>query len=243
MNLQRDTWSSADYDAFVKELHTYADLEYRKFHHSLVPDTELSMYIGVRTPDMRMLAREISKGNAREFLAVAKSDFYEERIIRFMVTGRIRPRDFDDLLALQEAQLPLINSWALNDNFCVNMKNIKKFRQPYFDYLKNDLIKRGDPWMTRAALIMMLDYYLDDEYIDEVLRLADSVNSDEYYVQMGQAWLIATALAKCRDKAMAYMDSGTNMSAAAFNKTIQKAIESRRVSDEDKSHLRALKRK
>lgn len=243
MNLQKDTWTNADYAEFVTELRSHADERYRQFHLSLIPGSRQESYIGVRTPVMRSLAKEIAKGNARAFLAAAKDEYYEERIVRGMVSGLIKPNGFDELIALTEAQLPLIDSWALCDSFCSSLKAVKRWREPFFEYLRGDLLLRDDPWAQRTALVMMLNYYLDEEHTDEVLSLTDSVDSGEYYVQMAQAWLIATALAKCRDKTMAYLTDSPRVSDAVFNKAIQKATESYRVSDSDKAFLRTLKRK
>ena len=96
-------------------------------------------------------------------------------------------------------------------------------------------------WEIRVALVIMLDYYLDDEYIDRVLERCDSVKNDAYYVSMAKAWLVATAVAKCKDKAMAYL-LDNSLDNDTFNKAIQKCIESRRIDNETKDYLRTLKK-
>lgn len=235
-----DNWSADDYNNLTEYLKSHADLKYKAFHSSLIPDDESDSFIGIRMPDMRKIAKEISKGNAREFLNISKTEYYEQRIISAIVTGLIKTENFEDFISLVNNFIPKINNWAVCDGFCAGLKEVKKYKIKFFDYLTNYLESKNE-WYIRFAFVIMLNYYLDSEFIDDVLARCDSVNSDKYYILMAQAWLIATAYAKQRETTHSYF-LNNNLNDATFNKAIQKCIESRRVSDEDKKFLRTLKR-
>ena len=235
-----DNWSADDYNNLTEYLKSHADLKYKAFHSSLIPDDESDSFIGIRMPDMRKIAKEISKENAREFLNISKTEYYEQRIISAIVTGLIKTENFEDFISLVNNFIPKINNWAVCDGFCAGLKEVKKYKIEFFDYLTNYLESKNE-WYIRFAFVIMLDYYLDSEFIDAVLARCDSVNSDKYYILMAQAWLIATAYAKQRETTHSYF-LNNNLNDATFNKAIQKCIESRRVSDEDKKFLRTLKR-
>ncbi len=235
-----DNWSADDYNNLTEYLKSHADLKYKAFHSSLIPDDESDSFIGIRMPDMRKIAKEISKGNAREFLNISKTEYYEQRIISAIVTGLIKTENFEDFISLVNNFIPKINNWAVCDGFCAGLKEVKKYKIKFFDYLTNYLESKNE-WYIRFAFVIMLDYYLDSEFIDAVLAWCDLVNSDKYYILMAQAWLIATAYAKQRETTHSYF-LNNNLNDATFNKAIQKCIESRRVSDEDKKFLRTLKR-
>ena len=240
MNLQLNEWTENDYLEFVGFLKMQADEKYRNFHSSLVPNAEKSGILGIRMPRLREIGKEISKGNARSFLAVSRSELYEERMVRGIVTGLIKTKDFDDFTALVDNFATEVDNWAICDCFCAGLKEVKKYKSKFFSYIQTYL-DSNDDWKIRIALVIMLDYYLDNEYIDEVLRRCDSVKSTYYYVSMAKAWLVATAVAKCKDKTMEYLHNNS-LDDETFNKAIQKCIESRRIDDDTKAYLRTLKR-
>lgn len=232
-------WTSDEYSRLVEKLKKLSDEKYRKFHSSLVPNEEKNSFLGVRMPKLRELGKEISKGDPRGFLEICKSDYYEEKMLRGIVTGLIKPRNYEDFISLADGYIPYISNWALCDCFCSGLKYVKKCREEFFGHLK--IYLSGNDWAVRAAIVFMLDYYLDDEYITEVLTRVDSVRSDEYYVKMAQAWLLATALAKCPKPTIEYYEKNS-LDDFTHNRAIQKAVESYRVDDGTKNYLRSLKR-
>ena len=203
-----------NYQILIDELRASADGKYRDFHSSLVPNEEKDRILGVRMPRLREIAKEIGRNDARGFLEICGDDYYEERILRAIVTGLIKP-----------------------DCFCSGLKGVKKYRAEFFEHI-GEYLSGGD-WEQRVALVLMLNYYLDDEYIDRVLERTDKVQSGAYYVQMAQAWLLATALAKCPGQALEYYKDN-NLSRNVFGKAVQKAVESRRIDGETKKFLRTL---
>lgn len=241
MNLSLCEWTNDDYINFVEYLKTFADLKYREFHSSLVPNAEKETFIGIRMPQLRAIAKEISKGNPRAFLKTSTSNYYEERMLKGIVTGLIKPVSFDDFVELCDSFVGNVDNWAICDGFCASLKQVKRYKAEFFDYIQKYL-DSGDDWQIRVALVIMLDYYLEDEYIDSVLKRCDSIKSKAYYVSMAQAWLVATAVAKCREKTMHYLHNNS-LDDVTFNKAIQKCVESYRIDDDTKAYLRTIKRR
>lgn len=240
MSFTLEKWTNDDYLLLVEHLRELADAKYRDFHSSLVPDAPKDFILGVRMPILRALGREIAKGNGRSFLEISKTELYEERMLSAIVTGLIKTDSFEDFTGLCDGFIPQIVNWALCDCFCAGLKEAKKYRDELFEYIENYLLS-GDDWKIRVAFVIMLDYYLEDRYIDEVLKRCDRIKSKSYYVYMAQAWLLATAYAKCPIQTKRYLLSN-NLNDETFNKAIQKCIESRRIDDETKNYLKTLKR-
>ena len=240
MILRLEKWTIDDCENLVAYLREQADEKYRKFHASLVPDMEKDSFLGVRMPVLREIGKEISKGNALSFIEISSPRLYEVRMLRGIVTGLIKTESFDNFAVICDNFAEEVDNWAVCDCFCAGLKQIKKYKAEFFDHIQKYL-NSGNVWKIRVALVVMLDYYLEDEYIDRVLKRCDSVKSDFYYVSMAQAWLVATAVAKCREQTMTYMHNNS-LDDVTFNKAVQKCIESRRIDDDTKAYLRTLKR-
>ena len=240
MNLSVKKWTPALYAEFIDFIKQNADLKYKEFHAHLIPDYSADKIIGIRIPQMRGYAKEIAKGDARGFISLCGTDYYEEVMLRGIVTGLIKPASFDDFRKLLEEQIPYINNWALCDCFCSSVKHIKKYKAETFNSIK-EYLNSDNPWEVRVGLVLMLNYYLDDEYISEALSLTDSVHSEHYYISMAQAWLVATAFAKNKDITLKYFEHCT-LDNLTFNRAIQKARESYRVDSELKEYLKTLKK-
>ena len=118
--------TKSNYSDFLARLTSLADEKYRAFQTKLVPNEEASRILGVRMPALRTLAKEIGRGDPRGFLAVCGDDYYEERMLRALVTGKIKPKSFEDLCALAGDMLPYVNNWAVCDCFCMDLKAVKK---------------------------------------------------------------------------------------------------------------------
>jgi 3-methyladenine DNA glycosylase AlkD len=192
-------------------------------------------------PRLRGIATEISKGNVRSYLSVATSKLYEERMLRGIVTGLVKTRSFGEFTELCDNFIEKeVDNWAICDCFCSGLKQVKKYKSEFFEYMQKYLASENE-WEIRVALVIMLDYYLDEEYIDRVLSRCDNVKNDAYYVSMANAWLVATAVAKCREKTMEYLHNNS-LDDVTFNRAIQKCIDSKRVDNETKNYLRKIKR-
>lgn len=240
MNFSIESWTESDYEKLVEHLKSIADEKYKKFNSSLIPDENPDFMFGVRMPQLRALGKEISKGNANSFLKVSSNKHYEERMLKGIVVGLIKTDNFEEFVSLCNLAVADINNWALCDCFCGGLKQVKVYKEDFFEYIKNYL-NSDDVWKIRVALIVMLNYYLEDEYIDRVFERCDRITSNYYYVNMAQAWLIATAFAKCEKQTRAYL-LNNNLDKFTYNKTIQKCVESRRIDAETKLYLKSLKK-
>ena len=235
MELTRDAWTKDDYAELTEYLKTLADEKYKQFSDSLVPGAELSY--GIRVPVLRQTAKAIAKGNYSEFLQCKKGEYREEIMLEGLVMSLIKC-DYPQMLAYMKEYAGKITSWETCD--IVSFKGLKKYLPEFL----NDIdwfIYSENPWAQRFGFSCLLGFYLTDEYIDIVLKYVDSINSDFYYVEMMQAWLIATAAAKCRDKTLKFLESN-HLNDFTQNKAIQKMRESYRISKEDKEYILKLKR-
>lgn len=228
------SWTSKDYENFREYLKNLSDESYKEFNSRLIPDTPLVH--GIRIPALRKIAKEILKGNYIEFLSVPKTSYHEEVIIEGLVMAGAKS-DYAQTLEYMKAFTDKIYNWAINDT--VSFKKIKN----HTDRFINDVdwfIYNENPWAQRCGFLHLMGFCLTDENIDAVLKKVDSADSDFYYVQMMQAWLLATAIAKQRDKTMDYLIHPNNLNERTFKMTVKKARESFRVSKEDKEFLKSL---
>ena len=231
-------WTKEKYEAFRQELFSQAEEEYKNFNVKLLC-SELTV-IGLRIPFLRKTAKEIAKQDGIGFLQFCGRDTYEERLLYGLVAAAL-PISYEEFLPYCDYYTEeLAENWAHCDVFSSSVKKmIKGHERDFFDYIEKYL-KSENPWAVRMGLILMLSNYLTEEYMTEVIERTDSIHSEHYYVRMGQAWLLATAWAKDRERMMEYIKQN-HLDDWTFRKFIQKCCESYRVSAEDKAYLRRLK--
>lgn len=218
------------------ELFTMQDEEYRQFSSKLMPNVKSETVIGVRTPRLRAYAKKLTKTEEAEYLlASLPHEYYEENNLHGMIIETIK--DYDRCVEELDKFLPYVDNWATCD-----LMNPKVFAKN-----KDKLITKIKTWISdektytkRFGMEMLMTYYLDGDFRPEYLDLVSSVKSDEYYINMMIAWFFATALAKQYDAAITVLLE-KRLSPWTHNKTIQKAVESYRISDETKAYLKTLK--
>ena len=226
-----------NYYKIIDCLKNIADQKYKIFNLGIVKDSD-SEILGVRMPELRKIAKDILKGDYEGFLCVSGKTYYEEVLLRGLVVAQVKG-SFEEVKKRVDDFVPWIDNWAVNDTFCSTFKIIKLFHGEFFEHIETYL-NSENPWAVRVGLILMMNYYLTDEYIDRVLERAENIQSNEYYVQMGKAWLIATAVAKFRDKTIDFIKTA-EFDDKTFYMTVQKCVDSYRVSGEDKAYLKALR--
>lgn len=221
----------------IKEiLFSLQDLKYREFHKSLIPGSPDDYIIGVRTPELRNLAKEtVKSGETEEFLKVLPHRYYEENQIHAFIISEIK--DFKSALSETERFLPYVNNWATCD----------QLRPKIFKKHSSELLPKIDEWISssetytiRFGIGMLMTYFLDADFKPEYNEKVISVVSSEYYVNMMRAWYFATALAKQYDETVRIFEE-KRLDKWTHNKAVQKARESFRVSDEHKEYLNGLK--
>lgn len=235
MELKRETWTKNDYEQFRKYLISLGDDAYKEFNSRIIPDTPHAY--GIRMPFLRKTAKEILKGNYKEFIALPKTDYHEEAII----DGLVRAGDkcgYEQILQHMTEFSREIYNWAICDT--VSFKGLKAYTDLFIDDVKQ-FIYSDNNWAVRMGFNALMSFCLGDEYIDRVLEYVNSVNSDFYYVQMMQGWLVATAAAKQRDKTMAFLRNN-NLNSVTFNMAVKKICESYRISKEDKELAKFIKK-
>lgn len=234
MLLNRDNWNKDDYKEFISYLFDISDSKYKEFHGSLGVDN----VIGIRIPIMREIAKEIYKGNYSEFLSLIEANYYEEITIYGFIVGNIK--ELDTSVYYLDKYKNMINNWASCDTFCASYKIVKKNKDYFFNYI-NENISSNNLWIRRLCFVLLLDYYVEEDYIDDIFMLCDKYNTKDYYVQMAVAWLISVCFVKYRDKTINYIKNN-KLDNFTHNKSIQKIKESLRVSKEDKILVDKLKR-
>lgn len=230
-------WTKEKYKDFINYLYSFQDLKYKKFHGKLLK--EETNLIGIRVPILKNMAKEIIKNNPEEFLKVNSLTLYEEIMLYGLVISKMKI-SFNQTLSYLDTFLPYNNNWAINDTVCSSLKIWKKHKEEGFPVIKK-YISSNNPWYIRFGLVLLLDYYIDDEYIDKVLEICTSIKNDEYYVKMANAWLISICYIKYKEKTLKIINTN-KLDAFTHNKAIQKIRESYRVSKEDKDYLNTLKR-
>lgn len=219
-----------------KELFALQDLKYRDFHSKLMPTVDKEKIIGVRTPQLRKFANAFAKTEeAKEFLKILPHEYYEENNLHGFLIEKIK--DFDQCIAELDRFLPYVDNWATCD--MMSPKVLKKYPKKLLEQVKV-WIKSEDTYAVRYAIGCLMNYYLEEEFSTEYPDMAAAVKSEEYYIQMMQAWYFATALAKQYEAILPYLEE-RRLEPWVHNKSIQKAVESYRITPEQKAYLKTLK--
>lgn len=224
---------SFDYNDVYEKILELADDEYKKFHSSLVPGND--NIAGVRIPKLRKLARELAAADDwRGFLSCQSRGLYEEEMLKGLVIGIARC-DISERLELVKGFVPHIDNWAVCDIFTGGLKAFKSDRELILPFIEQCLSSQQE-FTLRFAVCMLMDYYVDDGYIDYTLEKINGITNRDYYVMMARAWALSVCFVKQRNKTIELFSRFT-LDAVTQNKAIQKCRESYRVSKEDKELL------
>lgn len=246
-------------DEILDRLWSAQDKEYKKFDDRLTPGADPSMKIGVRKPALRAIAKEIANDDFRKYInELPEKCYWEERLLQGMITGyaKVGHGEWEEMI---RDFVPYITDWSICDSAVTTQKRIKKEAGMTWP-LALEYLRSKRPFDIRFGAIVCLDYYINDEYTDRVLpelvRISESITSripaeklrlrkgeapsGEYYTMMGCSWCLAECCAKFPERAFAVLKSG-RLDPVTQNKAIQKARESYRVSDENKTYLKTLK--
>lgn len=215
-----------------------ADKKYKEFHSGLCPGTE--NILGVRVPILRNYAKELAKQKEiPELLSQIDDQYYEEIMLQGMLIG-LEKGDITQIQKHIEKFVPKIDNWAVCDVFCAGLKITKKYPSEMWDFLQK-YVKSEKEFEIRFAMVMILDFYIEEEYLKEIFNLWDSISSQAYYVQMAIAWGISISLIKFYELTINYLKTA-HLDNFTYNKALQKAIESYRITEEQKQELRKMKK-
>jgi 3-methyladenine DNA glycosylase AlkD len=211
---------------------------YQKFSAALIPT--INNVIGVRLPVLRKLAKELVKSDWRGYLQQAESEYFEEVMLQGIVIGYLQT-DVEEILHYVADFVPKIDNWSVCDSFCIGLKFTKTNRERVWDFLQPYLAS-NKPYEIRFGVVMLLDFYIEEEYISRVLSLLDSVEREDYYVKMAVAWAVSICYVKLPAPTLRYLGNNT-LDVFTYNKALQKITESYRVDHDTKKMIRSMKRK
>ncbi len=219
-----------------RELKNRQDLKYRDMQVKIIPNIDPGSIIGVRTPELRTMAKEMQRsGDHMDFMKDVPHKYFEENQLHsFIISGM---KDADECMEELERFLPYVDNWATCDQ--MSPKVFKKHKDMLFDHIK-EWIGSGKTYTVRFATGMLMEHFLDDDFDLKYPEMVAGIRTEEYYVRMMQAWYFATALAKQYESVLPYIEE-KRLDAWTHNKAIQKSVESYRISDEQKQYLKTLR--
>lgn len=222
--------------SITESLFELRDEEYAKFQAKLTPSVDPELFIGVRVPAVRKLAKSLmNKPDAEAFLQELPHKYYDENMLHGLLISEIK--DFDKAIEATNRFLPYVDNWAVCD--IMSPKVFKKHKAELLAVIRK-WVASNETYTIRFGIEMLMSHYLDDDFKPEYLGIPAEVKSEEYYVRMMIAWFFATALAKQWESAVFYIENH-QLDQWTHNKSIQKAVESYRITDEQKTYLKTLK--
>lgn len=221
-----------------EKLFALQDKQYAAFQAKLTPTVPADCFIGIRVPVLRKFAKQFTEeAEYVDFIAQLPHKFYDENMLHGLLISE--EKNYNECIRLIDEFLPYVDNWAVCD--IMSPKILAKHKNELLGKIKH-WSKSPHIYTCRFGIKMLMSHYLDKDFKAELLEIPTSVRSDEYYIKMMVAWFFATALAKQWDATIPYIEQ-KRLAPWTHNKTIQKAIESYRISDEQKLYLRTLKTK
>lgn len=231
-----NNWNKNTYQEFINYLISIKEDNYKKFHEGLVLNSKYQM-LGIRLPIMRKISKEISKSNYLDFLNISEDNYYEEIMIQGLVISNIKDINIFD--KYHKEHIKKIDNWALCDTYCNSIKIIRKYEDKYFkEAIKLSLSK--DEFTSRTGLIIILSHFINKDNLKDIFDTLNKIDSNKYYINMAQAWLLCELFIKYREETLDYLNNH-KLNKFTINKTINKIHDSYRVSKEDKEYLNKYK--
>lgn len=220
------------------QLLALADSQYRQFIAGLIPGA--GTILGIRMPELRRLARQLAQGDWRNYLATATADTHEEALLQGLVIGQAKMTAAERLERIA-AFVPKISNWAICDSFASALHFTRQNQAIVWDFIQSCLFSSQE-YTVRFGIVMLLQFYLDNAYIDRSLAALASIGHPGYYVKMAIAWTVATSFDKQPGPTGAWLRTPV-LDDSTFNKALQKIAESRRIDPASKAEIRRLRRK
>ena len=219
-----------------EKLKSCQDLKYRDMQIKIIPSVDPETIIGVRTPELKSMAKEIYKsGDYKDFLKELPHEYFEENQLHAFIISGIK--GLNECMEEVETFIPYIDNWATCDQ--LSPKVFKKNRKELLKHIKK-WIKARKTYTVRFGVGMLMEHFLDEDFAPEYPEMVSKLRSEEYYINMMIAWYFATAMAKQYEQVIPYIEE-KRLDTWTHNKTIQKCVESNRITDEKKAYLKTLK--
>lgn len=223
-------------DEIRAELFRLQDVKYRDFHSKLIPTISGSTIIGVRTPELRKLAKQLAqRDDIGDFLEQLPHPYFDENQLHAFIISETK--DFKSCITKVGRFLPFVDNWATCDQ--LSPKVFKKNRQELLPYIRSWIVS-GKTYVVRFAVGMLMEHFLEEDFDISYPEMVAGIRSEEYYINMMIAWYFATALAKQYDAVVPFIEDG-RLGPWTHNKAIQKSVESNRITPEQKAYLKTLK--
>lgn len=220
-------------------LNPYIDKNYKLFHERIC-QTKYEI-IGIKIPILRKISKLLLKDyNTYEILNSLNENYYEYVMLQGLIIANAKV-SFEEKLDLINKFIPKIDNWAICDIFCGELKFIKNNKEKFLKYILSYL-ESDKEYYKRFSIVILLNYYINDEYIDFILNKMLEIKSDYYYVKMAISWCLSICLIRYFDKTIEFMNTNkNNFDKWTYNKALQKGIESFRISKENKKTLQNMK--
>ncbi len=226
-------------NTWIKEqLKLQREPKFQQFTASLLPGVE--HILGVRLPALRKMAKQLARGDWKNYLNSALDDSYEEIMLQGMVLG-YAAGNLQEKEPFLRAFLPKIDNWSVCDSTCSTIKLAKEQPEEFWEFIMEYLCSSRE-YEVRFALVQMLDYYVTPDYLPRVLKAVESVALETYYVQMAQAWAVSICYREFPETTLPFLKEN-HLNDFTHNKALQKITESLKVPKEEKAYIRTLKRK
>ena len=223
-----------------KDLSKLIDEEYQKFHSKLCPGT--NNILGIRVPVLRNYAKELNKQySIQNLLNNIGDEYYEEIMLKGMIIGLNKKIEWEEVEKYIKEFVPKIDNWAICDTFCAELKITNKYKEKMWNLI-NQYINSKHEFEVRFAIVMVLNYYINEFYLQKTFKVFNNIKIDKYYVKMAIAWAISICLIKFYNETINYLKNNCELDDWTYNKAIQKAIESYRITNERKDILRKMKK-
>ena len=230
-----------DYNSWIKsQLEPLKEPEFQTFTAKLLPGVK--NILGVRLPSLRKIARQLGKEDWRTYLGNALDDSYEEIMLQGMTLGYAKG-NLQEKEEYLRAFIPKIDNWSVCDSVCATIKLAKEQPEEMWEFLQEYLYS-GREYQVRFALVQLLNYYINPQYLSRVLEAVDHVSvrqQEDYYICMAQAWAVSICYREFPKETLPYLKEN-NLNDFTHNKAIQKITESLKVPKEEKEYIRTLKR-
>lgn len=237
MNLIYDIWTDKEYNEYLKFLKKFANKEYRNFQNSLMPKNK--RILGINLPILSKIANEVLKGNWRSFVELCSNTYYEETTVKGLIIGmcNVSLLEYTHRIDTFSEQ---IRNWVTCDHFCIGLKSIDHYPFDIWDYL-DSLLEKRNPWQVRLGIVIMLNYYLNDDYINKIFIKIAQIQCDNYYVKTAIAWLLSSAYIKYPNLTQDYL-ANCKLDNRTYKISIEKILALRQISNEQKLMLETLKK-
>lgn len=223
-----------------QELIQMSDSKYKSFHSNLCPG--INNILGIRVPVLREYAKKlIKKYSFEELINNIDDEYYEEIMLQGMLIGLNSKENFNVIKKYIEDYIPKIDNWAICDTFCAGLKIVNQNKENMWGFIKQYL-DSDQEFYLRFAIVIILDYYIEEKYLEEISRIFNNIQSEYYYVKMAIAWAISICLIKYYDKTINYLKNNSKIDKWTYNKSLQKAIESYRITKDQKELLKNMKK-